>query len=56
MHPKDQPSTQIFTQTDVRALVERIEEVLQIPPKSLEKVEAIQVTLTRLDVTIIPKC
>jgi len=49
-----------MVQADAQAIVERIEEVLQVSPEYLAKAEAIHVSLvpvitTRVDITIIPK-
>ena len=45
----------MFSQDDLNALAARIKEVVETSPESLAKVEEVQISLTRLDVTIIPK-
>jgi len=42
------------TQADVANLALRVTEALQLPPESLEAVKEIRISLTRVDVTIVP--
>jgi hypothetical protein len=55
MHPKEESQVSTIPQVDLNVLVARVKEALEASPESLAKVEEIQVSLTRLDVTIIPK-
>jgi len=55
MHPKEEQQVPKIPQIDLNVLAARVKEVLEASPESLAKVEEIQVSLTRLDITIIPK-
>jgi len=55
VHQKKDVCVPMFSQDDLNALAARIKEVVETSPESLAKVEEVHVSLTRLDVTIIPK-
>lgn len=55
MHQKKDVCVPIFPPDDLNALAARIKEVVETSPESLAKVEEVHISLTRLDVTIIPK-